>query len=339
MMTIDASPNTKLMFAEILRDFNAISNQTDPVSGMKIGDLFYLYNMIVNKDSYSRNSFLRLFENIINTDDTESIAYRFNDFISKLDPGELTIDENTMAEVKEEAVYRMKKANPSLNVETKLNTNIKLPGDITLDMPRFFMLPIEIKETKLGYSESSMHSIDLGTSDALLAVVQNIAQRYNAPVQIITNDDLDNGNFTDNMKNAKAFIKDGVLYFNIDTASASDGIHELAHIVLAAMKYSDDQMIRSIYYNLIAKMKDPSIVPKERFDMIVDKYAPNDRIITSDILEEVLANELAYYLDGELLEESKRIVNIDVETSMLRAIASALNFDQKLSIADIEGRT
>ena len=339
MMTIDASPNTKLMFAEILRDFNLIANQTDPTSDMKIGDLFYLYNMIVNKDSYSRNSFLRLFENIINTDNTESVAYKFNDFVSKLDSGEIIIDENTMWNVKEEAAYRMKKANPSLNIKTNLNTNIKLPGDITLDMPRFFNLPIEIKDTKLSYSESSMHSIDLGTSDALLAVVQNIAQKYNAPVEIITNDDLDNGDFSDDAKNAKAFIRNGILYFNINTASAADGIHELAHIVLAAMKYSDDQMIRSTYYNLITKMKDPNVVPKERFDRIVEKYAPNDRIITSDILEEVLANELAAYLNGETFEETPKVVNIDTETSMLKAIANAFDFDQKLSITDIEGKS
>lgn len=338
MMTIDASPNTKLLFSEILRDFTAIANQTDPISGMKIGDLFYLYNMIINKDSYSRNSLLRLFENIINNDDTSSIAFRFNDFISKLDSGEITLDEKTTNDIKEEAIYRLKKANPNLNVESKINTNLKLPGDITLDLPRFFLLPVEIKD-KLSYTDSSKHSIDYGTTDALLAVVQNIAQKYNANVEIITDDDLENGDFSDNAKNAKAFIKNGTLYFNINRASASDGIHELAHIVLASMKFNEDSNIRNMYYNLVTKMKDPNIVPKARFNEIISMYVGNDGIVTSDILEEVLANELASYLDGELRQETKRIMTIDVETSMLNAITDALDFNRKLNIKDIEGKS
>ena len=168
-------------------------------------------------------------------------------------------------------------------------------------------------------------------------IAQSIAQKYNAGVILITDDEL--SEFPEDARNAKAFIRDGNVYVNINSASASDSIHELAHLVLAAMKFSDDQMIRSTYYNLIAKMKDPNIVSEAVFNTITRKYVGEDGIITSDVLEEVLANEFAYYLSGELLKDTNKIITVNTETALLNAIGNVLELDKAPSLADIQSKS
>lgn len=329
MMNIDASPNTKLLFADILRGFDEIANQS--MFGIKLGDLFYLYNLVVNKDSYGRSSMTRLFENQINQDNTDSIPNRFNEYISKLDSGEIQLDVDY-----DEAIYRIKKMDSNFRVKSNLNVNLRLPSDFTLDLPKFFDLPID-SSRRLSVQESTERNIDYGSSDAILAIAQSIAQKYNAGVILITDDEL--SEFPEDARNAKAFIRDGNVYVNINSASASDSIHELAHLVLAAMKFSDDQMIRSTYYNLIAKMKDPNIVSEAVFNTITRKYVGEDGIITSDVLEEVLANEFAYYLSGELLKDTNKIITVDTETTLLNAIGNVLELDKAPTLADIQGKS
>lgn len=329
MMNIDASPNTKLLFASILSDFDAIANQS--VFGMKVGDIFYLYNLVVNKDGYGKSSFTRLFENTINSDDTTSLAYKFNDFVSKLDSGEIQLDPDF-----DEAVYRIKKADSGFNGKSNLSVYLKLPTDFTLDLPKFFDLPIESGK-KVSSTEMVYRTIDLGTSDAVYAISQAIADKYNGAVTIVTDDELVRK--PANIRNAKAFIQDGTVCININSANASDALHELTHLVLASMKFSDDAMIRQTYYNLVSSMMDRAIVPEQRFNEIVKAYIGEDGLITSDILEEVLANEFAFYLSGELLGETSKLVNTKVETSMLKAIADVLELDKAPKLSDIQGRT
>jgi hypothetical protein len=146
--------------------------------------------------------------------------------------------------------------------------------------------------------ETSSHNIGTSDVDGLYALVQNLAQMYggeNQPtVNLITDDDL--VSLPASARNAKAFILDGNVYFNVNSAHMSDGLHELSHLVLAAMKFSENPEIRQQYYTLVGKMKDRSVVSEERFNNIVDKYKGEneDILITSDILEEVLANEFAF---------------------------------------------
>jgi hypothetical protein len=328
-MNIDASPNTKLLFANILADFDSISNQS--VYGMKIGDIFYLYNLIVNKDGYGKSSLTRLFENTINSDDTNSLAYRFNEFVSKLDSGEIDIETDY-----DEATYRIKKANPKSYIKSNLNNYFVSPSDFTLDLPKFFALPIKTGVVA-GNVEMSQRTIDTSTSDAVYAIAQAIADKYNESVSIVTDEELVGK--SDTIRNAKAFIQDGKVFININSASASDALHELAHLVLASMKFSDDAMIRNTYYNLVSTMSDRSVVPEDKFNSIVKAYIGEDGLITSDILEEVLANEFAFYLNGELLGETSKLVTTTVETNMLKALGEVLELNKAPLLSDIQGKT
>lgn len=331
MMNIDASPNTKLLFANILSDFDLIANQS--VFGMKIGDIFYLYNLIVNKDGYGRSSLTRLFENTINSGDTESLAYKFNDYISKLDSGELELNPDV-----DEAKYRIKRMDKNFRGKSNLNIYLKLPSDFTLDLPKFFDLPIDTGNA-VSTTEMERRTIDVSSSDAIYAIAQAIANKYNDSVEIVTDEDLTNE--PDYIKNAKAYIQGGKVKININSATAADALHELTHLVLASMKFSDDAMIRQTYYNLVSTMMDRNIVPENRFNEIVKRYIENseDGLITSDILEEVLANEFAFYLSGELLGETPKLITTNVETSMLKALAEVLDLNQAPALTEIQGKS
>lgn len=157
-------------------------------------------------------------------------------------------------------------------------------------------------------------------------------------VNLITDEDL--VYLPASARNAKAFILDGNVYFNVNSAHMSDGLHELSHLVLAAMKFSEDPEIRQQYYTLVGKMKDRSIVSEERFNNIVDKYKNDDEdiLITSDVLEEVLANEFAFWLEGEIFENNP-LLTIDSEKNVLKAIQAMLNVNKDLQLKDIEGKT
>jgi hypothetical protein len=47
-------------------------------AGMKVADLFYLYNLIVNKDSFGQKSLTRLFENLVNSNKGSFLVNDFN---------------------------------------------------------------------------------------------------------------------------------------------------------------------------------------------------------------------------------------------------------------------
>ena len=276
-------------------------------------------------------SFTRLFENTINSDDVNSLAYKFNDYISKLDSGDIQLEPDI-----DEAIYRIKRVNPDFRAKSNLSTYLKLPSDFTLDLPKFFDLPVQ-SGIIVSTSEMMQRTFDLGTSDAVYAIAQAIADRYDDSVGIVTDDDL--ANAPDNIKNAKAFIQNGKVWININSATAADALHELAHLVLASMKFSDDSMIRQTYYNLVSTMMDRSIVPEERFNNIVKQYIQEDGLVTSDILEEVLANEFAFYLSGELLGETPKLISTTVETNMLKAIAEILELKEAPLLTDIQGKS
>lgn len=327
MMNVSASPNTQLLYANIQSGFDAIANQTE--FGMKIGDLFYLYNLIVNKDGYGRSSFTRLFENTINNQDTNTIAYRYNEFISNLDKGIINLNPD-----KDEVIYRIKKANPDFNAKSNINYRMVLPSDFTLDLPNFFGLPKDTSR-RLSVQESSQYNISLDSTDSIYAIAQAIADRYNGRVQIVTDEELKGK--SPNVRNAKAFIENGVVNININSASGSDAIHELAHLVLATMKFSDNQIVRNTYYNLLTTIKE--LTPTEEFNLIANAYVGEDGLITSDIIEEVLAHQFAKYLNGEVFDYTDKFITVDTELQILNAIKDILQLQKVPTLDKIQGKT
>lgn len=97
LMDSDRTANTKLFYNETLDDFNKISKETigtinkqfdanieELCPGLTIGDMFYLYNLIVYKDGFGTNSLTRIFEDLNNSSNF-ALIFAFNSFLSELD--------------------------------------------------------------------------------------------------------------------------------------------------------------------------------------------------------------------------------------------------------------
>jgi hypothetical protein len=73
MIQIDNTQKTRAAYEEILAEFNKLKEVRINDIDINIVDLFYLYNLIVNKDKFGPNSLTRLFEDFLVTDDEHSL--------------------------------------------------------------------------------------------------------------------------------------------------------------------------------------------------------------------------------------------------------------------------
>lgn len=84
----DSTIKTKNVYNEILQAFNKLNGKTLSLNGIEdshsITDLFYLYNLVVNRDKFGPNSMTRIFEDIV-TSNEESISKEFNEWIDAQD--------------------------------------------------------------------------------------------------------------------------------------------------------------------------------------------------------------------------------------------------------------
>lgn len=94
---VSKSPKLAVLYEPIARDFNKIVNDKIP-SDLGIGDwtygnLFYLYNILVHRDSLGGDSFTKLFEELTTARNRSSLVYSYNEFLAELDNGEYKWDE------------------------------------------------------------------------------------------------------------------------------------------------------------------------------------------------------------------------------------------------------
>jgi hypothetical protein len=66
MSEIDSNPGIKQEYEKILQSFGELRN-IHLEGGLTVVDVFYLYNLIVHKDHFGRNSLTRLFEDLISS--------------------------------------------------------------------------------------------------------------------------------------------------------------------------------------------------------------------------------------------------------------------------------
>lgn len=306
MMDIDKSPNTIQLYSEILAGFDEIANQEAGVYGQNIGDLFYVYNMLVNKDSYGQHSLTRIFENLVQVN-RDTIANRYNDWLSTIDyngltPGETIDGYGTLSELggsTSEARYRINNAVPNSNVRSTISGN----SDAVLDLPAFYNIPIvpliteeEIEARKPKVEPAFKYAID-PTSIAveLSKRVQQVLGENT--VHLITEEELEEFNSLpqyESMKASNGFIYNGEVYVNISRCQGMPSgvlFHEFAHIVFAAMKNSKDLKTREAYYSILANVKNHS-----KFEEIAARYPG---VVGSDLYEEVFVNLLQTYLEGK----------------------------------------
>ena len=315
MMNIDRDEGLSARYTKYLQDFNAIANIS--FAGVKIGDLFFLYNLIVNKNQFGQLSFTRIFEDLINNKETPKYIKDYYTYCSSLE-GTTSIDGFSF----EDLAYRLAKYSKDTKVETGMATNTKLPPDLTLDLP-FLYREYNLFDTEQNkYRWSRVENLDPG--DVIDALVNSLS-KTGQKIFVITDEDVEKYK----LPKERGFIKDGAIYINksrFNDASSLLGvaIHELSHAILAAIKTSDSDT-KQRYYTLLDSLKeDPE------FETIAAMYP--DRV-GSDLLEEVFCNKLEKLLTNKISQNSKVELAIINDGLLLKGLKTLFK-DENITVKD-----
>lgn len=86
MVQIDNTQKTRSLYEDALYAFNNLKTIKINDIDMNLVDMFYLYNLIVNRDKFGPNSLTRIFEDLIAAEDgNKLLVYDFNSWIDKQD--------------------------------------------------------------------------------------------------------------------------------------------------------------------------------------------------------------------------------------------------------------
>ena len=316
MMNIDRDESLSARYTKYLHDFNAISNTS--LAGIKIGDLFFLYNLIVNKNQFGQQSFTRIFEDLINNQDVPKYIGSYYEYSSSTEKdGE--IDGFSVGDL----AYRLVKYSKGTKIETSRNIIKKLPPDLTLDLP-FLFGEYNLFDTQQNkYRWSKLQNLDPGD---VIETLVNALNKTGQKIEVITDENVKEKN----LPKERGFIKDGVIYinksrFNDASSLLGVGIHELSHAILAAIKTSDKE-IKQRYYDLLGSLKDDP-----EFETIAAMYP--DRV-GSDLLEEVFCNKLEKLLMNKISQDSNIELAIINDGLLLKGLKTLFKSDDIEKIED-----
>ena len=312
MMDIEKSVELEAAYNSYINAFDEIS--TIDFGGMKLGDIFYLYNLIVNKDSFGQNSLTRLFENLVNSNKGSFLVNSFNEWIGDLDRSG---DYSTIKINLVDLMGRISKYATDTSIYQPLNTMYN--SDYTFEVPNFAKswVPINNSSEKLLVDQDvafNKQGIDNKTILSIADVLEVISPRtinpgvneefepYFEGFRCITEadweEDLELKIFDEStqeyLKKQKAFIHNGEIYINMNNADVTDAMHELTHLVLAQMKWSDDQSLRDEYYKAVSM-----VTNHPRFNDIAQQYPWAHG---SDLQEEVLTNLMQMWMQNKIFE-------------------------------------
>ena len=295
MMEADKDETTRNLYMEYLTGFNELSRYS--IGGMNLGDIFFLYNLITNKNSFGQKALTRIFEDLIDSKSTPEIISKYYKFIGELDKKAANLDIR-MDEVK----YRIAKYSKGTKVTSE--KRLELSGDFTLDLP----FTADINEEVLMSTKSGLidyKPISSMTSDEVLRVLANKinTNRVNPLVKVVDNED----EVVQSLKfRERGFIKDGVIYLNTSTfkeqgatKALSVGLHEIAHLILAGIKAQKPESVtRQKFYQMFLRVLNDKDLMKKW-----ETVYPNR--VGSDLAEEILCNEMETLLTDRISKDDK----------------------------------
>jgi hypothetical protein len=91
-------------------------------------------------------------------------------------------------------------------------------------------------------------------NDRLNTILDRLEKLYGVKFHRVTTAHLMQGSFNSIIENAtsvNAFILDGEIYINMDRASSDAPIHEISHIILGSLKFTNPNM----YYNIVSSVE------------------------------------------------------------------------------------
>lgn len=338
MMDIEKSVELEAAYNSYINAFDEIS--TIDFGGMKLGDIFYLYNLIVNKDSFGQNSLTRLFENLVNSNKGSFLVNSFNEWIGDLDRSG---DYSTIKINLVDLMGRISKYATDTSIRQPLNTMYN--SDYTFEVPNFAKswMPINndvgelLADQDVVFNEQSVENKTiLSIADVLEAIsprtinpgIYEEFEPYFEGFRCITEADWEEDSelkvFDENtqgyLKKQKAFIHNGEIYINVNNADVTDAMHELTHLVLAQMKWSDDQSLRDEYYKAVSM-----VANHPRFNDIAQQYPWAHG---SDLQEEVLTNLMQMWMQNKIFENDHVFEAIKNWKSMSKFLSNFIFFPE-----------
>lgn len=326
MMEADKDETTRNLYMEYLTGFNELSRYS--IGGINLGDMFFLYNLIVNKNSFGQKALTRIFEDLIDSKSTPEIISKYYKFIGKLDNEEINLGDINMSEVK----YRIAKYSKGTKVTS--DKKLDLTGDFTLDLP----FTANLNEEVLMSPKSSLidyKPISTMTSDEVLRVLANKlnVNRTSKLVEVIDDEHelVQSLGFKE-----RGFIKDGVIYLNTSafkaqgaTEALSVGLHEIAHLILAGIKaQKPESETRQKFYQMFLRiLNDKNLMQKW------ETTYPNR--FGSDLAEEILCNEMETLLTNRISKDDQYQLQL-VEDKILFSGIKEL-FSEAEDLSDIMG--
>lgn len=348
---VSKNPALQLKYDQISAAFRSImnkklpdelANQVDKNKNWTIGDLFYIYNLLVGKDGFTAQGMTRLFEDMYNSGNPFALVKNYYSWLSNLDarsPGfdyrdifaeELNGTSEALKNLRwrlsflDNADYKYKikenrDENGNLLSVTFLDENGQegIPqnitdiniSDFTFDMPFAWTgkFKFRVSDTTKMMAAKDYYlpnsSVDYNKVEIIKHIVDYLTSKFNGriPIKLITKAELEdmqknqygvkfeNSEDFNVTSNADAFIQNGTIYINVTNANIDAPIHEMMHLVFAAMKFDD--RYKPIYYQLINNISTSNNpVVKEIWDRIKTKY---DLKNSSDVKEEALVEFLS----------------------------------------------
>lgn len=172
--------------------------------------------------------------------------------------------------------------------------------------------------------DSTSSSRNVGVFNSIL---EKLANLYGINFISITNGELSSEQWkgvVDDAKTTNAFVYNGDIYINIDNSSIDAPLHEMLHLFLGSVRYSDPQL----YFSMVGAMNE---LPNKA--LLARNY--KDRT-DSDINEELLVSEFSKYITGQDSIISKLPVNVLHKTfyNMGRVLDSILFGEQSIATMD-----
>lgn len=326
MMEADKDETTRNLYMEYLTGFNELSRYS--IGGINLGDMFFLYNLIVNKNSFGQKALTRIFEDLIDSKFTPEIISKYYKFIGKLDNEEISLGDINMNEVK----YRIAKYSKGTKVTS--DKKLDLTGDFTLDLP----FTANLNEEVLMSPKSSLidyKPISSMTSEEVLRVLANKLNVNRASKLVEVIDDEHELVKSLGFKE-RGFIKDGVVYLNTSafkaqgaTEALSVGLHEVAHLIIAGIKaQKPESETRQKFYQMFLRiLNDKDLMQKW------EAIYPNR--FGSDLAEEILCNEMETLLTNRISKDDQYQLQL-IEDKILFSGIKEL-FSEAEDLSDVMG--
>lgn len=318
MMNIDASPKTMMIYENILQAFDEISNATISEFGWKVGDLFYLYNLLVHKDSFGQNSMTRLFENLVGSKNSTFLIDSYYNFISKLDNTNL---KNQLEYAIDDLKSRIKTRVPGTKISPSKVYALKHVSDYTLDLPCLINKgahKIQGKVEAINDKQNYYYQVKRDSRTVIKELSEHLEKVYGHSFHIVSSRSVKDLFEDDpNCWGAKAFIANGEVYINVDYASVTDPLHEFAHILMSGLKWNPEYA--DVYYTAVS-----AISNHPDFDRYAAMYTNKHG---SDLQEEVFIKILQNYLDNTIAEWDDNVTLEELNDGLFDAINRILGIN------------